>query len=101
MDFSHTPEDEAFRDELRSWLEEHLPKFLADWGGDDDPGGGRQAGIARTQDRLPLTLPDLEQRLVHLELGVGVECTERLVHQENLGLHDERAHQRNALAHAA
>ncbi len=26
-----------------AWLDEHLPKFLADWGGDEDPGGGRQA----------------------------------------------------------
>ena len=31
MDFSHTPEDEAFRDELRGWLDVQLPKFLADW----------------------------------------------------------------------
>jgi alkylation response protein AidB-like acyl-CoA dehydrogenase len=52
MDFSHTPEDEAFRDELRGWLEVNLPKFLADWGGDDDPGGGRATGgVERTQER--------------------------------------------------
>ena len=53
MDFSHTPEDEAFRDELRSWLDVNLPKFLADWGGDDDPGGGRlpAGNVARTQER--------------------------------------------------
>ena len=36
MDFAYTAEDEAFRDELRGWLDEHLPKFLADWGGDED-----------------------------------------------------------------
>ena len=29
MDFALAPEDEAFRDELRSWLDEHLPPFLA------------------------------------------------------------------------
>ncbi len=46
MDFSHTAEDEAFRAELAAWLDEHLPKFLADWGGDDDQGGGRNAGVS-------------------------------------------------------
>jgi len=30
MDFSLTPEDEAFRDELRSWLASHLPAFARD-----------------------------------------------------------------------
>jgi hypothetical protein len=29
MDFALAPEDEAFRDELRAWLDEHLPPFLA------------------------------------------------------------------------
>jgi alkylation response protein AidB-like acyl-CoA dehydrogenase len=51
VDFAYAPEDIAFRDELTSWLDEHLPKFLADWGGDDDPGGPQSAGIARTQER--------------------------------------------------
>jgi alkylation response protein AidB-like acyl-CoA dehydrogenase len=51
MDFAYEPEDLAFRDELTSWVDENLPKFLADWGGDDDPGGGRQSGIQRTQER--------------------------------------------------
>jgi alkylation response protein AidB-like acyl-CoA dehydrogenase len=55
MDFSYGPEDVAFRDELRGWLDENLPKFLADWGGDEDPGGGRAGGtptgVARTQER--------------------------------------------------
>ena len=34
-----------------AWLDENLSKFLADWGGDDDPGGAQSAGIKRTQDR--------------------------------------------------
>ena len=55
MDFAYEPEDLAFRDELRAWLDENLPKFLADWGSDEDPGGGRQggteSGVARTQER--------------------------------------------------
>ena len=29
MDFALAPEDEAFRDELRAWLDEHLEPFLA------------------------------------------------------------------------
>lgn len=28
VDFALSPEDEAFRDELRAWLDEHLPPFL-------------------------------------------------------------------------
>ena len=51
MDFAYTPEDVAFRDELCGWLDENLPKFLADWTSDDDPGGGRLAAVGRTQDR--------------------------------------------------
>ena len=31
VDFAYTAEDEAFRDELIGWLDEHLPKFLAEW----------------------------------------------------------------------
>ena len=31
MDFADTAEDEAFRGELVDWLDEHLPKFLAEW----------------------------------------------------------------------
>jgi alkylation response protein AidB-like acyl-CoA dehydrogenase len=51
VDFAYTPEDEAFRDELVSWLDVNLPKFLADWTGDDDPGGGRLAAADRVQER--------------------------------------------------
>ena len=51
MDFAYTPEDVAFRDELCGWLDENLPKFLANWTSDDDPGGGRLAASDRTQER--------------------------------------------------
>jgi len=51
MDFAYTPEDVAFRDELCGWLDDNLPKFLADWMSDDDPGGGRLAAVGRTQER--------------------------------------------------
>jgi alkylation response protein AidB-like acyl-CoA dehydrogenase len=39
MDFSYTAEDEAFRAELREWLDENLPKFLAEWSEDEAPAG--------------------------------------------------------------
>jgi len=35
MDFSYAPEDEAFREELESWLDDNLPKFLTEWGEQD------------------------------------------------------------------
>lgn len=53
MDFSLTAADEAFRDELRTWLDEHLPKFLAEWDTDAPEGGGADDGHAfsRSQER--------------------------------------------------
>lgn len=44
VDFSHTAEDEAFRAELRAWLDTHLPKFLAEWSSEDDDLAGGDAG---------------------------------------------------------
>jgi len=55
MDFAHTADDIAFRDELRGWLDENLPKFLADWGEQDqsaDPDGSPGAhGITGAMER--------------------------------------------------
>jgi len=51
MDFSFTAEDEAFRDELRGWLDVNLTKFLESWDSDDDPGGGQVSGFDRTQEK--------------------------------------------------
>ena len=51
MDFSFTAEDEAFRDELRDWLDANLTKFLETWDADDDPGGGQVSGFDRTQEK--------------------------------------------------
>jgi alkylation response protein AidB-like acyl-CoA dehydrogenase len=56
MDFAYTAEDEAFRDELTGWLDEHLPAFLAEWSeeeaeppeGDSAPGSG---GIMSQMER--------------------------------------------------
>ncbi|MFN8039869.1 MAG: acyl-CoA dehydrogenase family protein [Acidimicrobiales bacterium] len=47
MDFAHTAEDEAFRDELTSWLDERLPKFLAEWSEEPDAGSDADAGSGR------------------------------------------------------
>src|SRR6476659_3820797 len=52
MDFSLTDEDVAFRDELRSWLDVELPRFLADWsdGGTTTDGDGFERTQARRRD---------------------------------------------------
>lgn len=56
MDFAYSEKDEAFRAELRGWLDEELPKFLAEWSSDDDEGhdaadhdGG--SGVMRQMER--------------------------------------------------
>ena len=55
----------------------------------DDAVGERQRLaqiVGHEQHGLLLALPDIQQHLVHVELGVGVERAERLVHQQDLGL---------------
>jgi alkylation response protein AidB-like acyl-CoA dehydrogenase len=47
VDFALTPEDEAFRDELRSWLDAHLPPFLAQ----GEIGDAQNEGVVRTMER--------------------------------------------------
>ena len=46
MDFALGPADVAFRDELRQWLDDELPKFLAEWG---DQESATSDGSASTQ----------------------------------------------------
>jgi len=64
VDFSHGPDDLAFRDELVAWLDENLPKFLAEWDDGDGeveaPAGGSPEGIMRGQERRRAW-----QRLLH------------------------------------
>ncbi|MGH9096092.1 MAG: acyl-CoA dehydrogenase family protein, partial [Acidimicrobiales bacterium] len=47
MDFSLAPEDEAFRDELRGWLDEHLERFLIETDDEDQ----RAAGVPSQERR--------------------------------------------------
>ncbi len=48
MDFAFTAEDEAFREELREWLDRELPPFLEKWAAED---GGAESTFDRTQER--------------------------------------------------
>ena len=49
MDFAYSPEDEAFRAELRAWLDENLTKFFDEYG--DEGLGDDRAGIMGAMDR--------------------------------------------------
>src|SRR3989442_8401320 len=57
--------------------------------------------VGDEQDGLPVALPDVEQRGVHLVAGDGIERAERLVHQEQRGGVGERATDRDPLSHPA
>jgi len=47
VDFSLAPEDEAFRDELRGWLDEHLERFLVETDDEEQ----RAAGVPSQERR--------------------------------------------------
>ena len=51
--------------------------------------------------RLAEIGPQPEQPFLHVELGLRVERAERLVEQDDIGIEQQRAQQRRALAHAA
>jgi len=55
MDFAYSAEDESFRDELMAWLDENLPKFLAEWTDDEgaanDEAGPGSGGIMHSMER--------------------------------------------------
>jgi alkylation response protein AidB-like acyl-CoA dehydrogenase len=53
MDFGYTAEDEAFRDELASWLDANLPGFLAKWSDvdEEDATGPGAAGVMQSMER--------------------------------------------------
>lgn len=54
MDFAYSEQDEAFRAELRGWLDEELPKFLTEWSSDDDDDAADHdggSGVMRQMER--------------------------------------------------
>src|SRR5207247_1196200 len=56
--------------------------------------GNEQRRLARaTPDRLQLLLQELTR--------LGIECTERLVHQHDVGIERKQPRERNALLHSA
>src|SRR5688572_31049603 len=58
--------------------------------------------VMRDEDhRLAVGRPQLEQLVLHEMARLDVERGERLVHQNDLGVEDQRLRQRHALAHAA
>ena len=81
--------------------------------GGDAPGAGghdhhpvaedRRLGhrVGDEQDRRAGLLPQLEQQVAHVGAGDLVERGERLVHQQDRRAEGERAHERDALLHAA
>jgi alkylation response protein AidB-like acyl-CoA dehydrogenase len=53
MDFAYTAEDEAFRHELKTWLDEHLPPFLEKWADEDqaETAGAGASGVMGAMER--------------------------------------------------
>jgi alkylation response protein AidB-like acyl-CoA dehydrogenase len=55
MDFAYTADDEAFRAALVEWLDENLPKFLAEHphgeADGDDPAGAGSSGVMAAMER--------------------------------------------------
>ena len=46
-------------------------------------------------------LPEAQHFVLHSHAREGIECAERFVEEENLGMIDQRARQGDALSHAA
>src|SRR5262245_28668298 len=71
----------------------------------DDDTIGQERGftdaVGHKNHRLAIGLPDTQKLDPHLVAGDRIEGTERLVHQENAGVVNERSANRNALPHAA
>jgi hypothetical protein len=71
---------------------------------DDDPVGERDRlleVVRHEHHRGPGALPEPQQLVLHQRPGLHVQRAERLVHQHDLRLVDQRLGQRDPLAHAA
>ena len=69
-----------------------------------DPVGQRHRLVDMMRDeqhRRAAVAPDVEQEVLHLGARLHVERRERLIHQQHLRPHRERARHGDALAHAA
>jgi alkylation response protein AidB-like acyl-CoA dehydrogenase len=51
VDFAYTAQDDEFRAELRSWLDENLPKFFSEFGDDTGTADAGHTGIMGAMDR--------------------------------------------------
>src|SRR3984893_5029441 len=71
----------------------------------DEHAISEQHGLANTvrheEHRFAIALPEFEQHDVHVVSRYGIECAERLVHQQNAWIGNERAAERYPLAHPA
>jgi hypothetical protein len=71
---------------------------------DENPVGeehGLGDAMGDEEDRLAPVLPDAEEFKVHLLPGQGVQRAERLVHEQQIGVQEERPAERHALGHPA
>src|SRR5712692_1052076 len=57
--------------------------------------------VGHEEDRALDLLPQLVDEVLHAEAGLHVEGAEGLVHEDDLGLHGQRARDRHALPHAS
>src|SRR6202048_1406382 len=57
--------------------------------------------VGHENDRAPMLLPNPNQFILHVHAGLLVERTERLIHQDDLRIHQQRARNTDPLIHPA
>jgi len=94
VDFAYTDEDEAFRDELRAWLADHLSPFLERWsesGAEDGPSGA--SGVMRSLERRRAWQRELNQgrwAAIHWPVAWGgrdASVTQNVLYSEVMAAH--------------